>query len=246
MSEDIREHRALAAEIKFLVTPAQGDAIRAWARARLTPDPHGDGADADHYSTTSLYFDTPAQDVFHRRGSYGRAKYRVRRYAASEMVFLERKLGTKDLLSKRRALVARGDMAVLNEAPSAWPARWSGAWFGHRLIARGLTPVCQVGYDRTARLAQTPYGPARLTLDERITACPIEHIAFQDGASRPVLTDRVILELKFRVHMPLVFKELVEMFALNPSSLSKYRLSMAALGLASESAPLEEAPCPAF
>lgn len=246
MSEDTREHRAFAAEIKFLVTPDQGDAIRAWARARLTPDPHGDGADADQYSTTSLYFDTPAQDVFHRRGSYGRAKYRVRRYAAADMVFLERKLRTKDLLSKRRALVARADMALLNESPSTWPARWAGAWFGHRLLARHLAPVCQVAYDRTARQAHTPYGPARLTLDERVTAWPADRIAFQDAVSRPVLIDRVILELKFRVEMPLVFKELVEEFALDPSSLSKFRLSMAALGLATESASVEERPCPAF
>ena len=141
---------------------------------------------------------------------------------------------------------ALAEVAVLNEACSTWPAHWPGAWFGHRLIARSLAPVCQVAYDRTARLAHTLYGPARLTLDERVTARPIDHIAFQDGASRPVPTDRVILELKFRVEMPLVFKELVRVFALNPSSLSKYRLSMAALGLATESAPVEEAPCPTF
>jgi hypothetical protein len=242
MSEDTREQRAFAAEVKFLVSPDQGEAIRSWARQRLSPDPYGVGIDADCYTTTSLYFDTPSQDVFFRRGSYGRAKYRIRRYASADMVFLERKLRTEDLLSKRRTLVPLGDVTWLDDAPDQWPARWAGSWFGHRLIARRLSPVCQVAYDRTARLAATPYGLARLTLDEQVRAWPTSEIAFQSGTARPVLTDRVIVEMKFRVEMPAVFKALVETFGLNPTSVSKYRLSMAALELASVPTP-EEVPC---
>ena len=92
MSEESREHRPFAAEVKFLLAPSEADAVRAWARGRLPPDPHGAGEDADYYRITSLYADTAAQDVFFRRGSFGRSKYRIRRYADSDMVFLERKL----------------------------------------------------------------------------------------------------------------------------------------------------------
>ncbi len=53
----------------------------------------------------------------------------------------------------------------------------------------------------------------------------------------PVLGGRQILELKFRHHMPAVFKRLVEEFALAPAPASKYRLSMAALGEARLAAP---------
>ena len=76
------------AEIKFLVNEATGIQIREWARGRLSPDPHGTGPHADEYRVSTLYLDTAARDVFHRRGSYGRSKYRVRRYGEEPRVFL--------------------------------------------------------------------------------------------------------------------------------------------------------------
>ncbi len=245
MSEESREHRPFAAEVKFLLAPSEADAIRGWARDRLPPDPHGTGEDADHYRITSLYADTPAQDVFFRRGSFGRSKYRIRRYAGSDLVFLERKLRTKNLLTKRRTLVPLGDLAFLEAGPGAWPDDWPGTWFGHRLAARRLAPVCQVAYDRVARLANTPYGFARLTMDERLQAWPTSRGKFQDGTGRPVLSDKVILELKYRVGMPAVFKALVEAFGLRPAPVSKYRLSMVALGLAADPAAEESNACQA-
>ena len=74
---DTRETRASASEIKFLLDEGHVPAIRAWARANLQPDPHGGGPFADAYTTSTLYFDTRQLDVFHRRSSFGRAKYRV-------------------------------------------------------------------------------------------------------------------------------------------------------------------------
>src|SRR5688572_2760812 len=92
-STDTRENREFASETKFLVTPAVAEQIRDWARARLAPDPNasGESNDAyDAYQITSLYFDTENFDVFHRKGSFGRSKYRIRRYGESEIAFLER------------------------------------------------------------------------------------------------------------------------------------------------------------
>ncbi len=243
--EELLERRRFASEVKFLLAPSDADAIRAWARGRLPPDPYGSGEDADYYRITSLYADTAAQDVFFRRGSFGRSKFRIRRYADSDMVFLERKLRTKNLLTKRRTLVPLSDLAHLESGADAWPDDWPGAWFGHRLAARRLAPVCQVAYNRVARLASTPYGFARLTMDEHLEAWPTRRREFQDGSSQPVLEDKVILELKYRVGMPAVFKALVEEFGLQPAPVSKYRLSMAALGLASDPASEESTTCQA-
>ena len=72
-----RESRALATELKFLVTPDLARQIRDWARTHLAADPHGAGPADDEYRTHSLYFDNDALDVFHRRGSYGRANTRA-------------------------------------------------------------------------------------------------------------------------------------------------------------------------
>src|SRR5688572_28698767 len=100
-----RENREFASEMKFLVSPALAEQIRGWARAQLSPDPYAGGEAGDSYPITSLYFDTEKFDVFHRRGSYGRSKLRVRRYGQGAVVFLERKLKTRGLLTKRRSMV---------------------------------------------------------------------------------------------------------------------------------------------
>src|SRR4051812_19287964 len=102
-STEIRENRAFASEIKFIVPGRAIDGLRAWARGRLRPDPYGGGPFGDTYQTNSLYFDTGRFDVLHRRGSFGRSKYRVRRYGSASEVFLERKLKKSDLVTKRRS-----------------------------------------------------------------------------------------------------------------------------------------------
>jgi len=87
---NVRETRDFARELKFLVDERQAPALREWARARLARDSFGSGPYGDDYTTTSLYFETPQFDVYHRRGSYGRSKFRIRRYGTAEIVFLER------------------------------------------------------------------------------------------------------------------------------------------------------------
>jgi hypothetical protein len=231
MHIDTRDRRHYAAELKFLVSADAADAIRAWARAHLTADPHGGGDHADEYETTTLYTDTVAQDVYHRRGSYGRSKYRVRRYGASDLVFLERKLRTKALLSKRRSLVPQGDLPQ-SDRPLADLAGWQGAWFAGRLAARRLAPVCQVSYVRTARVISTACGLARLTVDTNLKARAATRWAFESPDYRPVMNEQQIVEMKFLVTMPAVFKALLETFGLAPVAVSKYRMSAEALGQA--------------
>jgi hypothetical protein len=230
MQTDTRDRRPYAAELKFLVPPATADAIRSWAREHLIADPHGGGLDGDQYTTTSLYSDTPGQDVYRRTGSYGRSKYRVRRYGSSDVVFLERKLRTRALLSKRRSIVVGTDLPRLND-PLDNLTGWPGAWFAARLAMRRLGPVCQVTYDRTARVANTPYGLARLTVDSNLAARVASQWAFEAPDYIPVLTNEAIVELKFIVAMPAVFKRVIETFGLVPATVSKYRLSAGALGM---------------
>jgi len=249
-SIETRENREFASEIKFLITPLMADQIRSWARTRLGADPHGSGPTRDEYLITSLYFDTENFDVFHRRGSFGRSKYRIRRYGASEIVFLERKLRTRGLLAKRRSTVKIEDLAGL--VPTELERGWPGYWFHRRLVGRRLRPVCQITYHRSARVVMTKLGLIRLTIDDQLRAVPVPQIAFDEATpGQPFLEGQTILELKFRYELPLVFKFLIEEFALSQQRLSKYRLAAAALGLAREPAEQTEttpqsepAPCP--
>jgi len=224
-----RETRALAREVKFMVSAPTAGEIRDWARANLDPDPYANGHHGDEYRTTSVYFDTASLDVFHRRGSYGRSKYRLRRYGSAPEVFLERKLRAEDRVTKWRTAVGLAELERLEAPRTDAAADWAGRWFQQRVLIRRLRPMCEVSYDRTARVAMTETGPARLTIDEHVAVRSADRAAFEDGARAIVLDRDVVIELKYRVSMPLVFKQLVETFALTPRAVSKYRLSIAEL-----------------
>ena len=217
-------------EVKFLVSAATGQDIAAWVREHLTADVHGHGVHRDEYRVTSLYFETASGDVFHRRGSYGRSKYRIRRYQDEPTAFLERKLRTATLLVKRRTIVPLEalDRLAAHAVAEHDPARW----FDRRLRLRRLQPVCQVSYRRIARHAQTLAGAARLTLDADVAALASGHCGFVNAAGTGLLAGEMILELKYRSHVPAAFKRLVEEFRLNPRPASKYRLAARTLGVA--------------
>jgi len=235
----VRESREFASEIKFQVPEFAGEEILNWARSRLLPDPNAseDGQNGS-YQITSLYFDTQGYDVYHRNGSFARSKYRIRRYGPSKVVFLERKLKTGGLVSKRRAAVGVAELERLqeNEPDASWP----GFWYHQRLLARQLRPICQITYRRIALVALTQYGPVRLTLDRSIQAVPLNSVGFNDlSPGVPLSDDRVIVEFKFRMDMPALFKDLVEQFAMLPKRISKYRLAVVALGLVESEQPAE-------
>src|SRR5262245_38313366 len=147
-SLQVRESYELASEVKFWIPSELAVEVRAWARRSLARDPYAGGDSGDSYRTTSLYFDTPAFHVLRKEGSFGRSKYRVRRYGESEGVFLERKLKTRDLVSKRRSVIGVDDLRRLEQVPRHG---WAGHWFHRRIEARLLRPVCQISYLRTAR-----------------------------------------------------------------------------------------------
>lgn len=229
----IRESRAFVQEMKFLVTPDRAAAIREWARRHMAPDPHAGGDTGDEYRVTSLYLDTPELAVYDRRGSYGRSKYRVRRYGASDLIFLERKLKTHNRVGKLRSIVPLDEIPWLEAIDS--PKRWAGHWFHRRVQARNLAPVCQISYSRMARLGTSETGPIRLTVDQDLRALPVHSYAFEDPAAGVELSpDHRILELKYKLELPGLFKQLLQEFNLRPQPSSKYRLAVAALELKNE------------
>jgi hypothetical protein len=228
-STDTRENREFASEIKFLVPHPLAEQVCDWARARLLPDPNAGGGSGDTYRITSLYFDNEAFDVFHRRGSYGRSKLRVRRYGAGEFAFLERKLRTRGLLAKRRCIVPLHEVALLR---GVLPDRdWEGYWFHRRLLAREFRSICQVSYERTARVAMTAFGPIRLTIDHDLRGTRLDELQFIEARGQMLLDSSCVLEMKFRRDLPALFKNIAQEFALNPAPFSKYRQAVRILGL---------------
>lgn len=229
------ERREFASELKFLVAAEKVEPLRDWARTHLRADPHGAGTDGDTYRIHSLYFDTGRFDVFHGVGSFGRSKYRVRRYNDDEVVYLERKTKTRTWVSKRRSPVAIDQLALLEEpeADSLWP----GFWFHRRLLGRALKPVCQIEYLRTARIGMAEGFPVRMTLDRELKACATNSQCYDESGNRtPLAGSAWIMELKYRHALPALFKRLVTELAPAPQRLSKYRLAIQTLGLVSRPA----------
>jgi hypothetical protein len=212
-------------ELKFLIDEGRAADIMAWAREHLDADPHADSSLGDGYHVNSLYLDTPHFDVYHRADSFRQRKYRLRRYGSEGLVWCELKRKRKGLVRKRRVSVDEADLAL--RLTSMNEADWEGDWFRSQLDVQCLRPVCQVTYQRFARMKATDEGPVRLTIDDHLKArlagawevpsSPLDGISLLDGQR--------ILELKFRGAMPLMFRRLVEEQQLQVTSFSKYRTS---------------------
>lgn len=219
--------KAQSVEQRFVVESATAAGILAWAREALAPDPHGSGSHGDTYSAVTKYFDTPAFDTFFRRGSFGRAKYRVRRYGSEDVVFVERKLRTAAVLAKRRS---RARLESLEEQLRRDDGE--AGWFARRLALRRLGPICLIGYDRVARQVAMHDHVARLTVDSNIRVARDHDSSFECAPAIPLLAGQSIVELKYRAFPPAIFKALAERFMMTPQKVSKYRGAVAALGLA--------------
>ena len=240
---EIRETRFAAREIKFVIDAAMRPRIVEWARAHLSIDGYGSGPHCDEYSTSTLYFETPAFDVYRRRGSYGRSKYRVRRYGHAGEVFFERKFRTTRLLAKRRTVLPLGDLEYL-EHSSPDPG-WEGFWFHRRIKLRNLRPLVQLSYDRVARIGTSSTGPVRLTIDTNLVVVPMPDRAFlPNGIGMPFLQGLCIVEVKYPVALPVLFKELAESFHLEVQKISKFRAGLRALDYPLPRDPGEQVPTP--
>ena len=224
---DTRETRDFAREVKFVIDASMRDSIVAWSRKFLDPDGHGAGAFADEYTTSSLYFETPEYHVYRRHASYGRSKYRIRRYGRSDIIFLERKFRTERLLAKRRTTVPVGDLEFL--ASDAPDPNWPGYWFHRRILLRKLRPLIQMSYDRVARIGASPTGPVRMTIDTNLRVLPMPDRAFIPSVGFPIAVDKCIIEVKYRRQLPIIFERMGVEFGIQIQKCSKYRLGLTAL-----------------
>lgn len=214
-------------EAKFLIPLEKAPAILDWARREMDADPHGNGAHRDEYLVQSIYLDTPQWHVFRKVASYGRAKFRIRRYSDEKWLFLERKLKRGGIVRKRRTTISLEELPVFKSLPD-------GQWYDQRLTLRQLVPTCYIQYERVARQKLTNEGMLRLTLDRALQFHTDVSWRWPNGGGKPVLHDKAILELKYPQEMalPSLAKRVIAEFNLNPGPASKYRMAIRASHLA--------------
>lgn len=215
-----------AFEMKFAVAPAVADDLQGWAAERLKHDPHSDPTHG--YLITSTYYDTPAFDVFRRNTGYEVHKYRARRYGTEPTVHLERKSKAEGRVWKCRGTMPLADVA--KPLP-----QWGVGWFASDVAELGLKPVCAVSYRRAAFIGESPCGGVRMTLDRSAFGVPAAAVSLDPVfTGTGLLTDVVVVELKFLATLPGLFKEVIERFRLQPTGVSKYRRCVRAAGLCAE------------
>jgi hypothetical protein len=230
LSPALTSRQANAYELKFLVDRSAAAEIESWARERMMIDPHGHQHRNGAYTTTTLYCDTPHFDVFLKSPSYRRRKFRLRRYGDCFEAYLERKTKTGQRVRKRRTSIPLGELAFLEGAVST--EDWEGHWFHRRILLKGLGPSCALSYDRTAFGKPAEEGTMRLTLDRHIFSLRTGSWEFPNpGKGLPALRNQAILELKYQTVLPTLFKEVLEVFGLQPSAHSKYRSALQSWGV---------------
>jgi hypothetical protein len=215
-------------ETKFLIPLDKAAAVLDWARGEMDADPHGNGEHRDEYLVQSIYLDTPEWHVFRKIGSYGRAKFRIRRYSDENWIFLERKLKRGGIVRKRRTTIG------LDELPN-FQNHVDGLWYDRRLTLRQLKPACYIQYHRVARQKMTSEGLLRLTLDCALHFnTEVAPWQWPGTGGTQFLADRAILELKYPQNpsLPALAKRVVTEFNLNPGPASKYRMALRASHLA--------------
>jgi len=213
-----------AYELKFVVDLSLAAEIEVWAHRHLLLDPHADPALGNRYRITSLYFDTPTFDVAQRSAGYKQDKHRIRRYGEADVVHLERKTKANGCSVKERSTMPHEHLAKP-------VADWAHAWFVAETTERNLAPTAIITYERTAFGGMAYGGPVRMTFDRNARGAAARDFRCDpptDGMA--LLTEQVIIEMKYLDVPPVLFKDAIAAFRLEPTGLSKYRRFAAAAG----------------
>jgi hypothetical protein len=217
--------RFLRHEIKVVLDPVRVDQTVKFAQERLKLDRFSTSAEG--YDLTTLYLDTEGYRVHFKLLDGTGTKYRIRRYGNEEMVYLERKTRKGTLVRKRREAAPVSELERILQGQYGEES-WSGT-FCRTIRDFGLKPTLLLTYRR--RAWQGPFG-SRLTLDHSIEAWRGPNIGALEptGESVPV-TAGTVLELKYDLDMPPVFKDLMQELALNSAAFSKYGTGLTVFGM---------------
>jgi hypothetical protein len=210
-----------AYEVKFLLDEPAAAEVEGRLAGSLIADPYCVAEPLGMYRITSLACESADFGVFFRDESMRNRKYRVRRYGAGDVVYLERKRSRQSKVRKRRCGVGLADFESVVQGTGGGAAH---AWFTREVRALELAPVCRVTYLRRALFGQTSEGPVRVTFDREVEGvlCPAWSMS-GGGAPRRALADRVVCEFKFHHAMPLLLRSLVAAMGLSATGVSKYR-----------------------
>ncbi|MEZ6048668.1 MAG: polyphosphate polymerase domain-containing protein [Planctomycetaceae bacterium] len=217
-------------ELKYQIDKQLSSEIQEWAKEHIAADPHCSEPGCDSYRVSTLYFDNPELDEYHRTGLAGNTKHRIRCYEETAQIWLEAKSKKKCRVSKRRTNVSADEFQhSLKEYLSSsqtFDQSWPGYWFLNAVDELRLISIVGVQYQRFARTEVIQGESLRLTIDSELQAASTTSCLFRDTLPLQSIETPDILELKFHNRMPLLFKQLLSQFPLTCQGFSKYRTSV--------------------
>ncbi len=236
-------------EFKYILPLSQSQEIERDLQHFLQYDPFVLDKLNYQYQVRSLYFDDPSYSAFYDKidGLHSRYKYRLRTYSVNETdktsIFLEMKGRHNNLVYKHRIPIVLDD--------SSWADLSGELLIANVLSNRQTSPVLeQFAFDRERKCLQgialidyqrRPYlskfdEAFRLTFDANLQVTQADSLFPCQSVSsgRKILPGYVILEVKFKHHMPAWFHTIIQAYELQRVSISKICAGMECLGLAED------------
>jgi len=151
---------------------------------RLARDHFGSGPHGDDYTTTSLYFETPGFDVYHR--AFVRAQQVPHPPLRGGRCRVPRaQVPDEPAAAKRRTTVPILEMEQL--AAERPRADWCGYWFHRRVLLRRLSPLIQNVLRPDGARGHGERGPMRMTIDTHLRVLPMPDRAFIPRRGLPLI-----------------------------------------------------------
>ena len=209
-------------ELKYLITPAQKQALLNRFSNELQPDAFG------HSTIRNLYYDTDDFLLIRRslKGGVYKEKLRLRSYGLAtpdDEVFLELKKKYKGVVYKRRLAIKECDATpYFHDACSLTPSQVASEIDYFKNFYDNLQPRVYISYERDAFFGKDD-PDFRVTFDENILWRDTDLSLCSESFGTPILPEGyVLMELKVGAALPLEMAHFLNENEIYKTSFSKY------------------------
>ncbi|MCD4705494.1 polyphosphate polymerase domain-containing protein [bacterium] len=221
-------------EFKYLLPIQTADKIIPSLLSHMKWDPYVVGKKGEYYVVNSLYYDSAGFGCYYEKiaGVSARSKFRLRFYnflQDDSKIFIEIKRKRDNIIIKDRVAesVEKANQ-ILNF--NSYPEYLTNLSNNERKVLEEflwaknyacLKPQIMVSYLRRPLISKYD-NKFRITFDYNIKAYKSKWLGEQTGLVKNVLTDNVILELKYNNFLPIWFYEIIEKYKFLRIPYSKY------------------------
>lgn len=219
-------------ELKYRITETKARALAAYVQPYIHPDRYAKTQPGYQYPISSLYMDSSSLTLCSEtlRGKKNRFKLRIRGYDDNPQspVFLEVKRRINNVILKSRVMAEKEALTrILNGryTPSYTYEKDRQAFQQFMLYVTSLNarPVVLIRYMRQAFEGDSD-NRVRITFDRQLSFKTTRQptVCLNGSGWKSVTMDFVILEIKFTARYPLWLSDMVKIFDLKQSAMSKY------------------------